>query len=114
MAWIGVDFDGTLAVDGTEEPVPLMVARIQKWLHAGIEVRIVTARVSKHGQNAKEVEEQKRIIAAWTKKHIGVPLYATAQKDYAMIELWDDRAVTVQKDTGIALAAPSRGFYGDK
>ena len=53
--WIGVDFDGTLAVlvpnhvfapqeNGT--PIEPMISRVRAWLYQGIEVRIVTARAS--------------------------------------------------------------------
>lgn len=45
--WIGVDFDGTLAVSVTEEwngplgqPVPLTVERVKARLAQGVEVRI--------------------------------------------------------------------------
>ena len=52
--WIGVDLDGTLALDeGIEpydpnhigNPVPLMLRRVLNWLSIGEDVRIVTARV---------------------------------------------------------------------
>lgn len=110
--WIGVDFDGTLCKDDADEPVPAMVQRIKDWLKQGYEVRIVTARcasVNNVLRHPKYVENQKACISAWTLKHIGVPLDATAEKDFNMLQLWDDRAVTVEKDTGRALAVTSRG-----
>lgn len=121
MGWIGVDLDGTLAylpdpgtVESIGEPIPLMLERVKKWLSEGREVRIVTARVGATGRIAEEASgllddvafaaSQHKMIAAWCWKHIGQYLPITAQKDFAMIELWDDRAVTVEKNTGVQLA----------
>jgi len=109
--WIGVDLDGTLArYDGQThdigEPIPRMVERIQGWLAEGIKVKIVTARLGyttgRNGFGATDSyrEEQRKLIAWWTKKHIGVELEATASKDFKMIELWDDRAIQVIENTG--------------
>ena len=35
--------------------------------------------------------------------YIGQELEVTHMKDYAMVELWDDRAVSVEKNTGRAV-----------
>lgn len=100
--WIGVDLDGTLAhYDGWKgeehigEPIRPMLARVTAWLDRGQEVRIFTARVCNDptGRIAS-------IIQDWTEKHIGERLAVTNQKDYGMIELWDDRAVSVEPNTG--------------
>lgn len=111
--WIGVDLDGTLAFyDQWEKwnhigpPIPKMVARVKAWLAAGIEVRIFTARVGFDNDVCMisgepfTKEMMGEVIAAYTKEHIGVPLKATATKDFAMRELWDDRAVQVVPNTG--------------
>lgn len=108
--WIGVDLDGTLAeYDGWKgpthigDPVPMMVERVQQWLARGIEVRVFTARAS-----VLDTAEKNSIIEAigiWTFKHIGTSLAVTCVKDYAMIELWDDRCVQVIPNTGIAVEA---------
>lgn len=102
--WIGVDLDGTLAcydgwkgIEHVGEPVPGMLARVKAWLVDGVEVRIVTARVSHHFTY--------RVLAAthiqeWCEKYIGRKLDVTCCKDFAMIELWDDRAVQVQHNSG--------------
>lgn len=97
--WIGVDFDETLASyspgQGMEflgKPIPKMVLRVKEWLNQGIEVRIFTARAS--------VPELIPPIEAWCLLHIGVKLQVTNQKDFGMIELWDDRAVRVMPGTG--------------
>ena len=108
--WIGVDLDGTLAVyDGWVDehhigaPIPLMVERVKRWLEAGREVRIVTARVSTaHGNRAKAtVDAITETIQRWCRKHIGEALDVTCSKDFGMIELWDDRCVQIIPNTGI-------------
>jgi hypothetical protein len=101
--WIGVDLDGTLAeysgFQGATEigdPIPKMVARVKRWLAADIQVKVMTARVAMpHGRAQAEAA-----IKAWCRKHIGHELPVTCQKDYGMIELWDDRAVQVIPNTG--------------
>lgn len=108
--WIGVDLDGTLAVytgwQGAHHigiPIPLMADRIRGWVAAGIEVRIVTARVSTDGspQRNRDAEVSRDLIAAWCLDHLGFRLPVTCAKDYEMDELWDDRAVQVIKNTGL-------------
>lgn len=101
--WIGVDLDGTLAhydgwvsVDHIGEPIPPMVMRVRGWLAQGIKVRIFTARVS----DMADAPIAREAIQRWTKKYIGEELLAVCCKDYDMIELWDDRAVGVVKNTG--------------
>lgn len=99
--WIGVDLDGTLAmydqwrgIDHIGEPVPAMVARVQGWLAAGVPVKIMTARCSVCEPGVV------RTIEDWCEQHIGCRLPVTCQKDFGMLELWDDRAVGVVKNTG--------------
>ena len=113
--WIGVDLDGCLAhytswLDGeVGEPIPAMLERVKRWLAEGREVRIVTARVglcegrSEESQRVADAEfeaEQRAIIEAWCEKHVGQKVPITASKDFRMIELWDDRVVPVEKNTG--------------
>ncbi len=98
--WIGVDLDGTLAEfhgwsDEIGKPINTMMSRVFKWLHEGKTVKIVTARAA----NQKEVEK----IHAWLSEQ-GFPLLeVTDRKDYMMTELWDDRAIQVLTNTGIAV-----------
>lgn len=99
--WIGVDLDGTLAhYDGWQgiahvgEPVPAMQARVKAWLAAGVDVRIVTARVAQCEPGVV------RVIEDWCEMHLGQRLRVTCQKDFGMVELWDDRAVQVIPNTG--------------
>lgn len=99
--WIGVDLDGTLAhydgwkgIDHVGAPVPAMLARVKAWLAAGHTVKIFTARV------CREAEEVTAHIHTWCETH-GLPaLEVTNVKDFGMIELWDDRAVQVEPNTG--------------
>ena len=105
--WIGVDLDATLAhYEGWNDgvigaPIPAMVNRVKKWLAEGREVRILTARVSGAGRDDDYDERDVRVaIATWCQEHIGQVLPITCIKDFAMIELWDDRVVQVEPNTG--------------
>ena len=101
--WIGVDLDGTLAhyegwkgADNIGPPVQKMLERVKAWLAQGREVRIFTARVSRGPYR----DEAVRQIKQWLLQH-GLPdLEVTNEKDYGMVELWDDRCVQVQANTG--------------
>lgn len=104
--WIGVDLDGTLAEyhgwDGGKigEPIPAMVNRVKAWLRAGQEVRIVTARVSYASRNQREVAKQRAAIQEWCNDVFGVYFTVTCEKDFLMLELWDDRCHPVETNTG--------------
>lgn len=104
--WIGVDWDGTLVeYDSWKgpthhgKPIPRMVERVKAWLDAGEEVRIFTARV--HGDEAQVARAS---IMDKCQELFGQPLRVTNIKDYAMRELWDDRAVQVIPNTGKTIA----------
>lgn len=101
IGWIGVDLDGTLAhydsgqgIATVGAPVPRMLARVLAWLADGEDVRVFTARANEPGQIP--------LIEEWCQRHLGVVLPVTATKDYEMVQLWDDRAVAVRKNTGEA------------
>lgn len=121
QGWIAVDMDGTAFVytEWTKwnefgPPVPLMVERMKAWIAEGKEVRIFTARMP---LPAHEMEEQtcyktgekfngvmmKKAIADHCEKHIGHRLRAQCYKDLHTIEIWDDRAVGVEANTGRTL-----------
>lgn len=105
--WVGVDLDGTLAhYDKWDDgrigaPIPAMVERVKSMLSRGIEVRVFTARVSDPDRRtrARVVES----IEAWCAEHIGQVLTVTNVKDFSMVALFDDRAVAVEKNTGVIL-----------
>jgi hypothetical protein len=97
-----VDLDGTLAhyegwkgMENIGDPIPAMEIRVHEWLNAGKEVRIFTARAS--------VPEQIPFVRAWLEKHFGekaASIGITNVKDFGMLELYDDRAVQVEMNTG--------------
>lgn len=97
MGWIGVDLDGTLAFylpyqHDIGAPIALMKERVLTWLSQGIEVRIFTARACD--------PEQIDLVKAWLSVNGMGGLAVTNAKDFGMIELWDDRAVQVEVNTG--------------
>lgn len=112
--WIGVDLDGTLAewhgdIDSIGAPIEPMIARVCQWLADGKLVKIVTARVACTGEyvdvssrhdDEKFAKTQKDMIYKWCLEHIGMVLPVTCSKDFAMVELWDDRAVSVVTNKG--------------
>lgn len=119
--WIGVDLDGTLAhyeswtgPASIGKPIPAMVARVQQWHRDGKEVRIFTARAYPLGYvtypynpDWKPINYEQLIaklaieaIFAWQLEHLGFAVPITCVKDYHMYELWDDRAVQVERNTG--------------
>lgn len=105
--WIGVDLDGTLAeyhgwksIEHVGKPIAPMVNRVKSWLTQGKEVRIFTARVFDHLSDETLQEQIRAPIRAWCVKHFGVELPITCNKDFGMIELWDDRCVQVEMNTG--------------
>lgn len=109
--WIGVDLDGTLALydewrghDHIGEPIELMLNRVKGWLDDGVyDVRIFTARICPATMSLdkdKDVLKIESTIKSWSKKHIGRELEVTCMKDFAMVELWDDRAIRIEHNTG--------------
>jgi hypothetical protein len=111
--WIGVDLDGTLAeyhgwrgADHLGDPIPEMLARVKEWIDAGQRVKIFTARVSTDGSRERNADatDARQAIERWCEQHLGRVLEVTNVKDYGMVELWDDRAVTVEQNTGRPLA----------
>ncbi len=117
--WVGVDLDGTLAFydkwiscEHVGKPIPAMLERVLAWRKSGKAVRIFTARVS-HDGSARRVREAAIATLAimnWCQEHLGEVLPVTCTKDYAMVELWDDRAVQVEPNTGVALGTSRRGL----
>ncbi len=97
--WIGVDLDGTLAEwDGWKghqhigDPIPAMLERVKRWIKMDIEVRVFTARAS--------VPEHIAPVERWLEKHGLGSLRVTNEKDYRMLQLWDDRCIQVIPNTG--------------
>jgi hypothetical protein len=96
---IAVDLDGTLAYydkwrgeTHIGKPIPKMLERVKNTLAEGKMVKIFTARANK----PKSVEAIKK----WCIKYIGQELPITNIKEPRMGEFWDDRAVSIEKNTG--------------
>lgn len=110
--YIAVDLDRTLAYYKSGyylaygslyigEPIEPMVSRVKEWLAQGKTVKILTARIRPFPYNFLPSERKiRKAIKEWSKKHIGQELEITCVKCYKMLELWDDRAVSVQANTG--------------
>lgn len=106
--WIGVDLDGTLAeYHGSRRigpPIIPMLNRVKAWLAIGQQVKIVTARAAD--------PEAIPLIQDWLQQQ-GLPrLQVTDKKDFAMLELWDDRCVTVEFNTGKILVEDRKESSG--
>lgn len=98
--WVAVDLDGTLAEyhawEGPEhigEPVPAMLERIRMWQAHHIRVRIFTARAS--------IPEYVPFVRAWLRENGLGELPITHRIDFDMLQLWDDRCVHVETNTGL-------------
>lgn len=107
QGWIAVDLDGTLAhyttwvhVEHIGEPIWPMVERVRGWLMAGKRVKIFTARIADPADSRVINPRAVEAIEKWCEQHIGERLDVTNIKDLHMIELWDDRAVQVEPNTG--------------
>lgn len=105
MKYIMVDLDHTVAHYTTHEeqgmalgePIPAMVERIQRWLKAGEDVRLFTARASREGFKGSDEE---RLIQAWCERAFGVVLPIQNWKCFDCKAIWDNIAVTVEHNTG--------------
>jgi hypothetical protein len=101
--WIGVDLDGTLATydgwhgpDHIGDPIPEMVDRVKAWLVCGKRVRIFTARAC--------IPSQIPPVERWLSENGLGGLSVTCLKDFEMTELWDDRCIRVESNTGAVCA----------
>jgi len=95
QGWIGVDLDGTMAVDDgikdenhVGEPIEPMVRQVRKWLMEGRDVRIFTAR------------RPHPVIRKFSKDNFGKILPITNIKDHNMQAMVDDRAVAIKRNEG--------------
>ena len=115
--WIGVDLDGTLAhydewrgIEHIGPPIEEMRLRVVQWLAEGHDVRILTARVGPQRHDVPHtIAEITRHIEDWCRTHLGQVLRVTSQKDYCMVEFWDDRCMQVVPNTGRSLAEEVAG-----
>lgn len=115
--WIGVDLDGTLAYydkwvawNVIGPVIPAMSHRISCWIEEDKLVKIFTARVAFERDTCYVTNTSfsradiTRVIQDWLVAN-GLPrLDVTHEKNFQMVELWDDRAVQVVPNTGRTLA----------
>jgi hypothetical protein len=100
--WVGVDMDGTLSRTDNPghfeppyplgEPVPEMIAMVKSLLHAGVRVKIFSARACE--------PQSVPIIQAWSEAQGLGRLEVTNSKDYDLIRFYDDRAIQVVPNEG--------------
>lgn len=113
-AWVGIDLDGTLAfydkyrAGHIGEPIKPMVEYVKTLLENDVEVKIVTARASTSLiiEDEEAFEAEMILIRNWCFKHLGKRLEVTDSKDFNMVFLVDDRAVTVEMNTGEFIVSP--------
>ena len=127
--YIAVDFDGTLVtyetwrgIEHVGEPIQPMVARVRAWLAQGWEVRIMTNRVAgadsrqavegaktdPRWNELRDVDRAREVVQRWCEQHLGVRLVVQNHKTGDMVELWDDRAVQVERNTGRVIGYSTR------
>lgn len=115
--WIGVDLDGTLAkyMPGdfktygpahVGEPIGPMVEHVKMLLSQGKDVRIFTARAYEAAPGVI------RAIEDWSTRVFGYALPVTCIKDYWMTDLYDDRAIPVERNTGLLLHSGNVSHQG--
>lgn len=114
--WVGVDLDGTLALhpDSDEwtwespldigRPIAPMVDHVRSLLATGVEVRIFTARAyAPDGWMREDGYRIGDVVAAihdWLEDQ-GLPrLEVTCVKDWRCVQIIDDIAQGVERDTG--------------
>lgn len=103
--WIGIDLDGTLAeyttwkgADHIGKPIKPMIDRVKAWIKEGQPIKILTARVA---PGKPDTAECRKHVEAWAKEQFGQDIEVTHEKDHLMRELWDDRAVQVEPNSGL-------------
>lgn len=106
MRWHAFDLDGTLAIhnpgdsiDHIGAPIAPMVDLLKSLLNNNEKCKILTARACSN-QPKENRKHQIELVQAWCFIHIGEVLEVTAEKDFHMIDLHDDRAISVERNTG--------------
>ena len=104
-----MDLDGCLAhwepgetYDASKigKPIKPMMDRVKRWLAEGKEVIIFTARVGEAGAFPH--------IHKWLREQ-GIPdLTVTNKKGREIGEIWDDRAIAVERNTGKILGGKTK------
>lgn len=106
---IACDLDGTLAfydkwrgIEHIGAPIEGTLKRVKAALAAGHNVVIFTARVAPSFSHKDDSAEATVHIQNWCLEHVGIALEVTAIKHGYFDEFWDDRAVGVAKNEGVA------------
>lgn len=108
--WVGFDFDGTLVTyppkAGQEygDDIPVALTQLRIIRNMGMKVKIVTARAG-----CPETAFYTHVIK-WLYDHGLSDVDITDRKDYGMLLLFDDRAITM-KDGAVLTDS---NFYADK
>lgn len=99
IGWIAIDLDGTLAsydprhgVEQVGRAIPGMIDRVKQWLQAGYEVRVFTARAAD--------ETLIPPVQEWLIANSLPALAVTNCRDKQLLQIWDDRAIQVETNTG--------------
>lgn len=103
MQWVGFDFDGTLA-DKELNPVPRIIKALRQLLQQGIPCKIVTARADR---SRLEYHQRIRKVQDFLENNDLPPLEITNEKDTDMLALFDDRAISVEQNSGEILGMSS-------
>jgi len=115
MKTIATDFDRTLSqYEGSKDfrpygpfgpPIPAMYFRVKQWIDNGDRVIIFTARLSQHSEIIDyDTAKVASAIQDWCESY-GLPrLEVTNQKLREFDELWDDKAVSVMENSGLAVS----------
>jgi hypothetical protein len=105
MKHYAIDLDGTLAhydkFEGKDiigKPIQKVVDLVKNFIHDGDKVTIFTARAD----NEKAI----KAIKEWCKEHVGKELDVTNIKLSSFDLFYDDKAITVEKNTGNILSKP--------
>jgi hypothetical protein len=107
---VGVDLDRTLAVFKEEDweqyspekigkPILEMVDRVNAHIEKGDEIVILTARVHP-SKGEQEASLARKAIQEWCLNVFGEIFEVTCMKHPKMHTIYDDRAVTVEPNTG--------------
>ena len=98
--WIGFDLDGTLAKDTSRlrdttigEPIPVMVEKAKRYIEAGEDVRLFTARAYRMTPDVEGA------LKEWCKEHLGKVIPIQAHKDHELMFFYDDRCRCVHDET---------------
>lgn len=120
---IACDLDGTLAhydgwrgIEHIGDPVGPVLDRVRAARARGIPVSIFTARVARSADDAYgDGEQAAEYVRRWLVAHLGEELPVTAVKHGYFSEFWDDKAVRVKHNHGVAvLDGPAWFELGDR